>query len=71
MSKSYTSDNNDITIPGYAIFNGMLSYEWSKLTLQLNLNNILDKDYTRHILYDYQYLPSEGRNFTLSLLYKL
>ena len=71
VSKSYTSDNNDITIPGYAIFNGMLSYEWSKLTFQLNLNNILDKDYTRHILYDYQYLPSEGRNFTLSLLYKL
>lgn len=70
-SKFYTSENNNFSMPGYAIFNGMLSYQWDKLTLQLNLNNILDKDYTRHVLYDYQYIPSEGRNFTFSIMYKI
>lgn len=70
-SKFYTSEVNDHSMPGYMILGAMASYQWKRWTVQLNANNLLDKDYTRHILYDVQYLPSEGRNFTLSLSYEL
>lgn len=67
----YTSESNQHKVPGYAILNTMLSYQWGKWTLQLNVGNLLDSEYSRHVLYDYQYIPSEGRNFTASLSFKL
>lgn len=67
----YTSESNQYRMPGYAILNAMASYQWSKWTLQLNVANLLDRDYTRHVLYDFQYIPSEGRNFTVSIAYRL
>lgn len=70
-SKFYTSESNEYSMPGYTILNAVVGYQWKRWSLQLNANNILDADYTRHVLYDVQYLPSEGRNFLLSLGFKL
>jgi iron complex outermembrane recepter protein len=45
----FGTDANDFTLSGYAIVNLMASYEMkvagSKLTAQLNIDNILDKEY--------------------------
>ncbi len=70
-SKFYTSEVNNVSMNGYIILNSVVSYQWGRWTIQLNANNLLDKDYTRHVLYDVQYLPSEGRNFMASLSFKL
>lgn len=70
-SKFYTSESNQYSMPGYAILSAVAGYQWGKWSIQLNANNLLDKDYTRHVLYDVQYLPSEGRNLMLSLAFKL
>ncbi|MDY3090361.1 MAG: TonB-dependent receptor [Porphyromonas sp.] len=67
----YTSESNKQRVPGYTIFNAVVAYEWRQWGLQLNVSNLLDADYSRHVLYDYQYLPAEGRNMTLSLSYRL
>lgn len=67
----YTSESNQYKVPGYAIVNAMASYQWGQWTLQLNVGNLFNTDYTRHVLYDFQYLPSEGRNVTASLSFKL
>ncbi len=44
-------NNNTFALPGFARLDAMVSYNWkigdSKLTTQLNVNNLLDKDYFR------------------------
>lgn len=70
-SSFYTSESNLYQVSGYGILNALLAYEYKNWRLQLNLGNLLDKDYTRHVLYDFQYLPAEGRNFTASLSFRL
>lgn len=70
-SKFYTSESNEYSMPGYAILKAMAAYKHGNWTLQLNADNLLDKDYTRHVLYDVQYIPSPGRNATISISYVL
>lgn len=70
-SSFYTSEVNNHQVPGYATVSSVVSYQWGKWTLQVNANNLLDTPNVRHVLYDVQYLPSEGRNFTASLSFKL
>ncbi|MBD9360563.1 TonB-dependent siderophore receptor [Methylomonas fluvii] len=48
-SQRTESTNNDVVLPGYATVNLLTSYSWkvgaSKLTTQLNVNNLLGKEY--------------------------
>jgi len=48
-SQHTESTNNEVVLPGYATVNLLTSYSWkvgaSKLTTQLNVNNLLDKEY--------------------------
>jgi len=48
-SQHTESTNNDVVLPGYATVNLLTSYSWkvgaSKLTTQLNVNNLLNKEY--------------------------
>ena len=57
-------------IPSYAIVNAMASYEWhigkTKLSAQLNVNNLLDKTYFSSVN-PYQAMPGEPLNLLGSL----
>ncbi|WP_445366408.1 TonB-dependent siderophore receptor [Methylomonas sp. BW4-1] len=48
-SQTTETSNTDVVLPGYATVNLLTSYSWkvggSKLTTQLNVNNLLDKEY--------------------------
>lgn len=68
-SKSFTGDNNIYTMPSYTLLHALASYKWSKWTIQLNANNLLNTRYTRNAISQNQYIPGEERNFTASLVY--
>lgn len=69
-SKAFTSDNNVNTLPAYMLMHGLASASYGHWSLQFNVNNLLNSTYYRNALYDYQMIPSEGRNMSVSLSYQ-
>ena len=65
-------------LPGYAVMNVKLDYQWSGLTVAARVNNLLDKQYSDSAATAFNpitfgtetgYYPAPGRNFMLTLGY--
>jgi iron complex outermembrane receptor protein len=70
-SERFTTSNNEKSInrdrlPAYYMNNISLSGKFDKLEIKFSLNNILDEDYISVLK-----RPMPGRNFTLTLNYKI
>ncbi len=57
-------------VPGYTIVNSAISYQWNNLSIQLNIDNLLNRDYYKKALF-LGGLPGEERNAKLTLTYQL
>ena len=57
-------------VPGYTVVNSAASYQWNDLLIQLNINNLFNKEYYEKALF-LGGLPGEERNAKLTLTYKL
>ena len=61
---------DQLVLPGYAVFDAALFYEENKFRISLNFNNILDKT---HWVGGYSYTrlyPGAPRNYLLTAAYK-
>ena len=66
MSHRFADTENTAGVPGYVVFNAMTSYQVNpQLKLQLNLNNVFDKQYFNGLYYtgiqENHVVPSAGR----------
>lgn len=70
-SKSYAELANKMPFAGVVVGNMMSSYNYKNLTLQLNVDNIFDKHYSKSAENSIQWLPEPGRSFTFTTIFKL
>lgn len=70
-SKSYAELANKMPFPGAFVGNLMSNYTYKNWTLQLNVDNIFDKHYSKSAENSIQWLPEPGRSFTLTTIFKL
>jgi catecholate siderophore receptor len=75
VSHRYADTENTAGVPGYVVFNAMMSYEFNAhFKLQVNLNNVTDKLYFTSIYYvgvdENHALPSAGRTLTATANYR-
>jgi iron complex outermembrane receptor protein len=69
LTKRVLQSNSEQSIPGYTLMDAALYYKINKLTLQLNINNITNK---QHWVGGYDYIrlfPGRPRNWLLTLGY--
>ena len=59
----------DITLPAYTVFDGMVSYTYKKATVSFNLYNITNKEYLLGAYSSWQLRPGNPRNFRIGLDY--
>src|SRR6185312_1514677 len=45
MARRYTSNDDSVSIPGFAVLNGVLFYRQGRWAARLNANNLLDRRY--------------------------
>lgn len=69
--KAYTEETNTFVIPAYTIFHMMVAYTAGAYTLQINVNNLLDKTYYRNVLNSVQYIPAQGRHILASIRFMM
>jgi catecholate siderophore receptor len=70
-SKSFTSPNNLVTLPGYARFDASLSWRSEKhYEISFNLKNIANRKYYETAHSDTQILPGAPINGSISLRYR-
>ena len=71
-SKVYVNAANTMTFDAYAVANAMLSYQLKdRWKLQLNFNNIFDKNYYMYAVNTTGYVPEEGRNVRFTATFNL
>lgn len=70
-SKTFTSTNNLVTLPGYAKFDGSLSWQSEKhYEIAFNLKNIFNRKYFETAHNDNQIMPGSPINGSVTLRYK-
>ncbi len=70
-SKTFTSTNNLVTLPGYARFDASLSWRSEKhYEIAFNLKNILNRKYFETAHNDHQITPGAPINGSISLRYR-
>ena len=57
-------------VPGYTVVNSAIGYQWNDLSIQLNINNLFNRNYYEKALF-LGGLPGEERNAKLTLSYQL
>lgn len=70
-SKSYADLANKMWFNPAFVGNAMASYGYKQWTLQTNINNIFDKRYAKAAENSIQWLPEQGRNFTVTAILKM
>lgn len=70
-SKSYADLANKMPFAGAFVSNAMSSYSYKNWSLQLNVDNIFDKHYSKSAENSIQWLPEPGRSFTFTTIFKL
>lgn len=66
-SEKYTSFNNSVKLPGYARADAMGYYQAGNYRVQLNLNNVTNKNYYPTAKGDNEIMPAEPRSLVASL----
>ncbi len=66
-SKKFTSFNNEVVLPGYAVADAMAYYQADSYRIQVNLNNITDKTYYPTASGDNQITPGAPISVIASL----
>ncbi|MGA7541215.1 MAG: TonB-dependent siderophore receptor [Steroidobacteraceae bacterium] len=76
LSHRFADTAETAYVPGYLVWNAMVSYEASpRLSVQLNANNLLNKLYFDGVYYtspaENHVIPGAGRSLTLTLRWKM
>lgn len=66
-SAKYTSYDNFVVLPGYAVVDAMAYYQNDTYRLQLNLNNLTDRTYYATASGDNEIMPGTPRSVSLGL----
>jgi iron complex outermembrane receptor protein len=66
-SSSYGDNTETLEVPSYTIIDGMVSYDWDNFRVQLNANNLTDKEYITAC--DYYCWYGNRRNVIASVSY--
>jgi catecholate siderophore receptor len=66
-SSKHTSYTNDVLLPGYTEADAMAYYQTDHYRVQLNVNNLTDKNYYSTANGDNEIMPAAPRNVMLSL----
>ena len=71
VADRFANPGNTVTLPGYTTVDAMLGYKFAKLDLQLNINNLFDRDYiiSGHGSAPNLNLPGAPRNVQLTARY--
>lgn len=70
-SKAFVNTANTLEFDAYAIANAMISYNYKNWRLQMNLNNIFDKNYYMTAVNTVGFVPEEGRNVKFSVSFDI
>jgi len=68
VGASYGDNTESLKVPSYTIYDAVVSYDWQNTTLQLNANNLADKEYVATC--DYYCWYGNRRNVVASLTYR-
>lgn len=71
MSDTYTNSANTYLLPAYSVIDMALGYRIERVSLRLNLNNLLNERYFNNAILSNQFYPGAKRNFLLTLKYSL
>ncbi len=71
MDKTFTNSANSYVMPAYTLVDAAIGYRVGRVSLRLNINNILNEKYYANAIYANQFSPGTTRNFLLSLKYSL
>ena len=71
VGENFTNSNNSYELPAYFTLDATVFFNHKNLRIGLNVNNLLDELYFTDAIYDYQFFVGAGRNFKVSLRYKL
>lgn len=66
-SRKFTSYDNDVVLPGFAVAGAMAYYQARNYRVQLNIDNVTDRTYYSTASGDNQIMPGEPRSVMLSL----
>lgn len=71
VADRFANPGNTVTLPGYTTVDAMVGYKFAKLDLQLNINNLFDRDYiiSGHGSAPNLNLPGAPRNVQLTARY--
>ena len=70
QSKRNPSHNSSNWAPGYVVYDAMLKYDATKYSLQLNVNNLLNKTYWQAV-YNGHAIAGPRRTVQVTFEYKL
>ncbi|WP_343691606.1 TonB-dependent siderophore receptor [Chitinophaga sp.] len=71
MSDTYTNSANTYVLPAYTTVDAALGYQFGKVGLRLNVNNIGNRKYYANAIYSNQFYPGATRNYLLTLKYAI
>jgi catecholate siderophore receptor len=63
----FTSNDNGVTLPGYARVDSAVSYRAGLVDVSLNIRNILDRTYYETAASNFQIYPGTPREFVVSV----
>lgn len=70
-SKAFVNTANSMEFDAYAIANAMASYKYKNWKMQMNINNIFDKNYYTVAVNTVGFIPEEGRNVRFSISFDI
>lgn len=71
VSSNFTNSSNTFTLPAYTTLDGTIYYQAKRVRIGVNINNLANTLYYTDAIYDRQFFVGQGRNFRISLAYKL
>lgn len=71
VGENYTNSENTFELPAYTTLDGTIYYQAKRVKIGVNVNNITNQLYYTDAIYSNQFYPGQGRNFKISLGFKL
>jgi iron complex outermembrane receptor protein len=71
MSDTYANSANTYVLPAYTTIDAAIGYQFGKMGVRLNVNNIANEKYFNNVIITNQFYPGATRNYLLTLKYSL
>lgn len=71
MSDTYTNSANTYVLHAYTTIDVALGYQFGKVGLRVNVNNLANEKYYANAIYSNQFYPGATRNYLLTVKYAL